>query len=89
MTSRAPTTAFAELVTRPYDLYLVCGLDVPFAHDGIREFESERARMHERYLEHARASGVPWLELTGGKTARLEAAARFVATSLGIEHGIA
>ena len=48
-----PATAFAELVSRPYDLYLVCGLDVPFAHDGIREFEAERQRMHDLYLAHA------------------------------------
>jgi len=78
----APATAFAELVARPYDLYLVCGLDVPFAHDGIREFEAERERMHDLYLEHARESGAPWLLLEGGKRERLTAATAFVETSL-------
>jgi HTH-type transcriptional repressor of NAD biosynthesis genes len=78
----SPATAFAELVARPYDLYLVCGLDVPFAHDGIREFEAERQRMHEHYLGHARASGVPWLLLEGGKSERLDAATAFVRATL-------
>jgi HTH-type transcriptional regulator, transcriptional repressor of NAD biosynthesis genes len=78
----SPATAFAELTARPYDLFLVCGLDVPFAHDGIREFEAERERMHALYLEHARLSGAPWLLLEGGKDERLETAAAFVGESL-------
>ena len=53
-----PTHAFDELVERRYDLFLVCGLDVPWRHDGIREFEEQRQWMHERYLERARTSGV-------------------------------
>jgi len=80
-----PATAFAELAARTYDLYLVCGLDVPYVHDGIREFEAERERMHERYLAHARASGVPWLELGGGVQPRLDDASGFVRERLGIE----
>jgi NadR type nicotinamide-nucleotide adenylyltransferase len=80
-----PATAFADLAARPYDAYVVCGLDVPFAHDGIREFEAERATMHERYLAHAQESGAPWLEVTGGVLPRLETATGFVAGRLGIE----
>jgi NadR type nicotinamide-nucleotide adenylyltransferase len=68
------TQAFDELVARRYDLYLVCGLDVPWRHDGIREFEEQRHWMHERYLERARASGSPWLLLEGLPDARLRAA---------------
>ena len=36
----SPATEFAELAARPYDLYLVCGPDVPWARDGIREFDA-------------------------------------------------
>ncbi len=64
-------TAFPELASRTYDLYLVCGLDVPWAHDTIREFEEQRRRMHDRYLERASASGVPWLLLEGVPDRRL------------------
>ena len=66
-----PTHAFDDLVARSYDLYLVCGLDVPWRHDGIREFEVERHWMHDRYLERARASRSPWVLLEGPDAGRL------------------
>ena len=66
-TSASPTHAFDDLVERRYDLYLVCGLDVPWRHDGIREFEEQRHWMHERYLERAQASGAPWLLVEGSR----------------------
>jgi HTH-type transcriptional repressor of NAD biosynthesis genes len=66
-----PTHAFDDLVARSYDLYLVCGLDVPWRHDGIREFEEQRHWMHDRYLERARASGSPWLLVEGSREQRL------------------
>jgi NadR type nicotinamide-nucleotide adenylyltransferase len=67
----APTSAFRDLTERPYDLTIVCGLDAPWAHDGIREFEEQRAWMHARYLDHARASGRPWLLVAGPHETRL------------------
>jgi HTH-type transcriptional repressor of NAD biosynthesis genes len=66
-----PTHAFDDLVARSYDLYLVCGLDVPWRHDGIREFEVERHWMHDRYLERVQASGSPWVLLEGPHEGRL------------------
>ncbi|MFN8223747.1 MAG: ATP-binding protein [Gaiellales bacterium] len=74
----APATAFPDLVARRYDGYLVCGLDVPFAHDGIREFEAVREGMHARYLDHARTSDAPWLLVEGDEQTRLDAATRFL-----------
>jgi HTH-type transcriptional repressor of NAD biosynthesis genes len=65
------THAFDDVVTRPYHLFLVCGLDVPWQHDEIREFVEQRAWMHERYVERARASGSPWLVVEGPLDARL------------------
>jgi HTH-type transcriptional regulator, transcriptional repressor of NAD biosynthesis genes len=64
-----------------YDAYLVCGLDVPFSHDGIREFEEQRRAMHERYLERARRSGSPWALVEGPVSERV-AAARALVDSL-------
>ena len=77
----APAAGFEELVARRYDLFVVCGLDVPWRHDGIREFEGRRRAMHERYLEHARRSGSPWLLVEGPLDVRIEAVAgrRFAA----------
>lgn len=70
----APATGFEELAARTYDLYLVCGLDLPWAHDGFREFEENRRRHHETYLAHARGSGSPWLLVDGPPERRLAAA---------------
>jgi NadR type nicotinamide-nucleotide adenylyltransferase len=69
-----PATGFDELVRRRYDLLVVCGLDVPWRHDGIREFEEQRSWMQERYLERARASDCPWLLVEGPPERRLQAA---------------
>jgi nicotinamide riboside kinase len=77
-----PATGFGELVARRYDLTLVCGLDVPWVHDGFREFEEQRRWMHERYLERARTSGRPWLLLEGPHAARLGAAREAVEAAL-------
>jgi len=66
-----PTHAFDELVERRYDFFLICGLGVPWRHDGVREFEEQRRWMHERYLERARTSGSPWLLLEGSHEERL------------------
>jgi HTH-type transcriptional regulator, transcriptional repressor of NAD biosynthesis genes len=73
-----PTSAFDDLATRPYDLFVVCGLEVPWRHDGIREFEEQRHWMHERYVERARASGAPWLVVEGPHEQRLRVASEAV-----------
>ena len=78
-----PATGFEELVERPYDLRVVCGLDVPWRHDGIREFEKQRRWMHERYVEHARSSGAPWLVVEGPLEERVRVVADAVAAVLG------
>jgi HTH-type transcriptional regulator, transcriptional repressor of NAD biosynthesis genes len=84
---RTAATGFEELVDRPYDLFVVCGLDIPWRHDGIREFEERRQWMQERYLERARASGRPWLLVEGPLERRIETAASAVAELL--DHGAA
>ena len=79
----APATGFDELVSRPYDLRVVCALDVPWRHDGIREFEKQRRWMHGRYVEHARASGAPWLVVKGPLEERVAAVSTVVDGLLG------
>ena len=74
----APATGFEELVARRYDLLVVCGLDVPWRHDGVREFERQRRWMHERYLQHARSSGSPWVLAEGSPAERLRSVAEAV-----------
>jgi HTH-type transcriptional regulator, transcriptional repressor of NAD biosynthesis genes len=78
-----PATGFEELVERRYDLFVVCGLDVPWRHDGIREFEEQRLAMHLRYVERARTSGSPWVLVEGPHEARVELASAAVERMLG------
>jgi NadR type nicotinamide-nucleotide adenylyltransferase len=78
-----PATGFEDLLARPYDLFVVCGLDVPWRHDGIREFEEQRRWMHERYLARARKSGRPWLLAEGSLARRLEEVGEAVGRVLG------
>jgi NadR type nicotinamide-nucleotide adenylyltransferase len=79
----SPATGFAELLRRPYDLFVVCGLDAPWRHDGVREFEAQRHWMHERYVRHAEESGAPWLLAEGPPERRLGATAEAVERLLG------
>jgi NadR type nicotinamide-nucleotide adenylyltransferase len=69
-----PAQGFESEAARVYDLYVVCGLDVPWERDGLREFEAARLRHHDVYVEHARASGAPWLVAEGPIEQRLEEA---------------
>lgn len=78
-----PATGFDDLVSRPYDLFVLCGLDVPWRHDGVRELETQRRSMHERYLERARESGRPWLLVSGAQDRRLRDAVAAVDEVLG------
>jgi NadR type nicotinamide-nucleotide adenylyltransferase len=68
-----PARDFAAEAARLYDLYVVCGLDVPWERDAIREFAGQRRAMHERFLAHARRSGRPWLLVEGPPEARVTA----------------
>lgn len=79
----SPASGFEDLAARRYDLYLVCGLDVPFVDDGWRDLEEQRRQMHERLLEHAQESSSPWLVVEGPHAARLAAARKAVDTLLG------
>jgi NadR type nicotinamide-nucleotide adenylyltransferase len=64
---------------RRYALYLLCDVDTPFHRDrlGLRREDARRA-MHERYVEHLRASGVPWVEVRGMHDERIGTAVEAV-----------
>src|SRR5262245_21486606 len=78
-----PARGFDDLIERRSDLYLVCGLDVPWQHDGWRDRVEQRQGMHVRYVQHARGSGAPWLLVEGPPDDRLRAARSAVDELLG------
>lgn len=63
--------ALAE--ARRYDAFVLCDPHTPFADDrttGLRRRQA-RERMHARYEEHARASGVPVIQAEGSREVRV------------------
>lgn len=80
---RPSPTVRALADARTPDLYVLTGDEIPFVQDGQRDGGHVRHAMHERLREvldecQARA-GVPWVEVRGSRTDRLEAAIRHVA----------
>jgi nicotinamide riboside kinase len=62
---------------RRYDLYVLCGIDVPFEADGVRFSEYIRPWMQQRFRDGLRSRKrrfhEPWVELTGPVDARVDA----------------
>jgi HTH-type transcriptional regulator, transcriptional repressor of NAD biosynthesis genes len=60
---------------RRYDLYVLCGIEVPFEADGVRFSEHIRPWMQQRFRDglHSRPHGEPWIELTGAVEQRVAA----------------
>ena len=58
------------------DLYLLTGTDVPWVADGIRYFpqEDERRGFHTRCREELERRGLPFVEVSGDRSARLATA---------------
>ena len=57
--------------TRTAHLYFVCGLDVPWAPDALRDSPGQRQWFHDRFCQELAARGLPWVELSGPHEARL------------------
>lgn len=62
-----------------YDLYLLCGIDIPWQEDPLREHPTQREYLYTWYLEALKRKKVPFLELQGSLEARLERVALMLA----------
>ncbi len=65
-----------EIVSRKYDLYLLCNTDLPWVKDELREYPDEKTRLElfNIYKDILVNQNVPWIELKGDYDARLETA---------------
>jgi NadR type nicotinamide-nucleotide adenylyltransferase len=59
---------------RPPDLYLLLGIDVPWIPDPHRDRGHLREHMHALFRDAVRASGAPFVEITGDWEARFRRA---------------
>lgn len=68
---------------RHYDLYIICGTDIPFTQDGIRTRRAEmRERMHERYLNYVQDK--PHVIVSGNRVERATQAVKAIELETGI-----
>jgi NadR type nicotinamide-nucleotide adenylyltransferase len=58
----------------PAHLYLLCGLDVPWVADGLRDSPEHRPWFHARFLEELERRGLPYVPISGSPQERLERA---------------
>lgn len=54
------------------DLYVLTGDEIPFVQDGLRDGEHLRHEMHRWFEEALAAQKVPWLEVTGDRSSRVD-----------------
>ena len=62
-----------RIAERPYDLYLLCNIDLPWIKDDLREYPDEgpRIRLHHMYKDLLVNQSVPWVNISGDYSERL------------------
>lgn len=54
------------------DIYFLCGIDIPWEDDPLRENPNEREELHKIYQQELKALNVPYYELKGTVEERLK-----------------
>lgn len=60
-----------KMNSRTYDLYLLCNIDIPWEEDPQREHPDKREQLWAIYKAEVAKTGVPFVEISGDRTARL------------------
>jgi NadR type nicotinamide-nucleotide adenylyltransferase len=65
-----------QVVQRPYDLYLLCNVDLPWIKDELREYPDleTREKLYYYYKEMMINQSVPWVDISGNYEERLQKA---------------
>jgi len=73
-----------QIVSRKYDLYLLCNVDMPWAFDKLREYPDleSRRKLYSIYKYIMINQPVPWAEITGTYEERLKLAIQSVDAQL-------
>lgn len=69
-----------QIKKRKYDLYLLCNIDLPWAHDPLREYPdlAPRLELYSIYKNLLTNQPVPWVEISGNYDERLQKAIQAV-----------
>lgn len=65
-----------QIIERKYDLYLLCNVDLPWVKDELREYPDleTRSKLYFIYKDILVNQTVPWVDISGDYTERLEKA---------------
>ena len=65
-----------QIAQRPYDLYLLCNVDLPWVKDELREYPDlvTREKLYHYYKDLAVNQQVPWVDISGSYEERLQKA---------------
>lgn len=65
-----------QIVTRKYDLYLLCNIDLPWIKDELREYPDleRRKQLYAIYKDILVNQSTPWVDISGDYEARLKKA---------------
>ena len=65
-----------QIVSRKYDLYLLCNIDLPWVKDELREYPDleNRAKLYAIYEDIMVNQSVPWVDIRGDNDERLQKA---------------
>lgn len=63
-----------QIAERPYDLYLLCGTDLPWVKDELREYPDPvtRNELYHIYKDLLIQQHVPWVQVQGEKETRIK-----------------
>ena len=69
-----------QIVLRRYDLYLLCNIDLPWQKDELREYPdlATREKLYHMYRDTMLNQSVPWVDIRGDYSDRLQTAIRAV-----------
>lgn len=74
-----------EYYTRKYDLFILCGTDLPWEFDPMREHPEKREELYALYKKDLIAQGKNFIEIFGSKEERLKKAADEIFHRFGIQ----
>jgi NadR type nicotinamide-nucleotide adenylyltransferase len=63
-----------QINKRKYDLYLLCNTDLPWVKDELREYPGleTRKKLYHMYKDMLTSQEIPWVDIGGDKTERLQ-----------------
>ncbi len=63
-----------QIAKRPYHLYLLCHIDLPWVKDELREYPdlASREKLYHYYKDFLINQPVPWVEISGNHEQRLQ-----------------